>query len=135
MVGRTDYELILGQDEPVQTEIATPGFAALYGADGAIAWASPLDELPYAVAAHGDGAAVTGEVDGAGFAVRYDGEGAAIWTRGLGGIGRAVVSCDDGSTIVVGEFHGDAVFGPGEPGEITLDAAAGDDAFVARLGP
>jgi hypothetical protein len=135
LTGRTDYELVLAQGEDGETTIATPGFAALFGPGGALAWAVPLEELPHAVAALDGGAVVTGEDDEAGFASRRDGQGAQLWLRGLGGIGRAVAPMSDGSTIVVGEFHGNAAFGQGEPGEIVLDAAAGDDAFVAKLGP
>jgi hypothetical protein len=135
LTGRTDYEVVLGQDQPGQITVDTPGFAALYAADGSLAWAVPIEELPEGVAAHDDGASVTGEVDGAGFASRHDGDGTVVWTRELGGIGRGAATCGDGSTVVAGEFHGDAAFGQGEPGEIVLDAVAGDDAFVAKLGP
>jgi len=135
LVGRTDYEMILGPGEAEETTITTPGFVAMLGPGGALAWTVQLEALPTSIAALGGGAAVSGEDEGDGFAARYDGDGSALWTRSLGGVGRSVTTCNDSSTIVAGEFHGDAVFGQGEPGEITLDAAAGDDAFVARLGP
>jgi len=135
VVGRTDYELILGQGEATETTITTPGFAALFGADGALAWTAQFEALPTGVARLGDGAAVTGEIDGEGFATRYDGAGAVMWTRVLGGVGRSVAPGNDSSTIIVGEFHGNVVFGLGDTNETALDAVAGDDAFIAKLGP
>ncbi|MEA3274538.1 MAG: hypothetical protein U9Q81_04430 [Pseudomonadota bacterium] len=62
-----------------------------------------------------------------------------LWAKSAGGMdsdgGRAVTVDADGNGLVSGFFRGSATFGSGEPNETTLDAAGGDDIFVAKYTP
>lgn len=60
--------------------------------------------------------------------------------RGMGGTGkwnegRGIAVDDEASAIVSGIFGGTATFGPGEPGETTLEADGSENVFVARFAP
>lgn len=57
------------------------------------------------------------------------------WAKRAGGTGtdQAIAApLPDGSSIVVGYFAGNGVFGPGEPNETTLNSYGASDIFVAK---
>lgn len=70
------------------------------------------------------------------FLARYWPDGTVAWARRAGGCsweeGLAVAAASDDSIRLTGRFSADAVFGPGEAQETTLQADAGYDAFLAR---
>jgi hypothetical protein len=71
------------------------------------------------------------------FIARYAADGALLWARAVTGsswvTGYGISGHADGSLVVVGDFLGSAVFGPGEISETTLASPAnGVAAFVAR---
>jgi len=80
---------------------------------------------------------MSGTGPGDAFLAKYDPSGALAWVKRAGGTGsdgsNAVHALDDGSSLVAGAFHQTATFGPGELGEVVLDAVGNLDIFVARF--
>jgi uncharacterized delta-60 repeat protein len=72
------------------------------------------------------------------FIARYNTDGTLAWAKRAGGEshdeGFGITALSDNSTVVTGEFHVDATFGPGEPNE-TIMTAAYEDIFIARYNP
>ncbi|MCX6645080.1 MAG: hypothetical protein NTY09_01785, partial [bacterium] len=72
------------------------------------------------------------------FIARYNPDGTLAWAKRAGGEslceGFGITTLSDNSTVVTGEFHGDATFGQGEPNE-TIMTAALEDIFIARYNP
>jgi uncharacterized delta-60 repeat protein len=137
-------------------------FVARYDGGGRLIWAKSAggsgQEQGWAVAAFPDGSAVvTGVFDASAtfgpgeanqtvlasagssdaFLARYNADGTLAWAKRAGGAfgdrGYGLTLFGDESIAVGGAFHGDAIFGTGEPNQTTLSAAGGsDDCFVAR---
>ncbi len=71
------------------------------------------------------------------FVAEYKSDGSLDWAKGAGGssydFSRGVAANDVSNVVVVtGEFSSTAIFGSGEPGQTSLAAAGGNDAFVAK---
>ena len=70
------------------------------------------------------------------FLARYGNDGSLEWAVRAGGPGsdtsRSVALLSDGSAYLTGRYQDQAVFGPGEPGEITLNGSGEGDAFLAH---
>lgn len=79
---------------------------------------------------------LTSAGDGDIFVAKYDRDGSLLWARRAGGMGNdegfGIATTPRGEVYVTGRFIGTAVFGPGEPNQTTLTAAADDDIFVAK---
>ncbi len=73
---------------------------------------------------------VVGPPGGLAFARRG---GGTVGSETVAGLSVAALANDN--FVVVGEFTGSPVFGPGEPGEKSIDARGQEDIFVARFYP
>ena len=132
-------------------------FIARFNPDGTLAWAksalgSDNADHSYEVAASSDGSNwISGEFDGfmifgqgepgqrtlisSGdqdvFVAKHNGDGSFAWASRGGGTGndeaRSTERSPNGSILVAGNFMGSAVFGEGEPGQITLTSRGGDE--------
>jgi hypothetical protein len=140
---------------------ANSAFIAEYGADGTLTWVKPVggsgnsDGGGVAVTgkagfllvgsftedASFEGLKGSVELTAVGsadvFLARYDASGRASWVQRAGGAdydsGTAVAASADGSVVIAGEFAGEATFGKGQAGEVTLVSAGGTpDIFVAK---
>jgi len=73
------------------------------------------------------------------FLARYAADGSLVWASVAGGPGYQWVnelnSLADGSCYLAGAYAGEAVFGPGEAGETTIQSVGARDAYVARYLP
>jgi hypothetical protein len=76
------------------------------------------------------------------FVARYDAGGSLTWVEQAGGAhdargdyGYDVAVGPDGSPVIVGQFAGSAILGPGDPNQTSLDAQGKHDFFVAKLSP
>ncbi len=139
----------------------TDAFLARFDRDGVLIWAVEVgaagDDAALGVGALADGGAIVAGrfegtvVLGAGepnetslvsagaadvFVARYDRDGALVWAKRAGGAGDdealAAATFGGGDAVVVGQLDTQAVFGPGEPGQATLDASP-TGAFIARF--
>jgi hypothetical protein len=124
---------------------------ACYDAGGELRWLTPLvgdDVQLRGLASASDGSSVvTGSFAGAArlggtelrsaggsdiLAVRLDSRGDVVWAQRAGGtsdldVGNAVAMLADGSSVVTGQFVGEASFAPGR----TLGSAGAEDGFLA----
>jgi uncharacterized delta-60 repeat protein len=70
------------------------------------------------------------------FIAHYNQDGTLIWAKRAGGVlddwGSGITTLSDNSTILTGLFDESATFGPGEPNQIILTSAEGQDIFIAR---
>ena len=70
------------------------------------------------------------------FLAKYMADGSLQWARQAGGDGDdrglALQALEDGTTLVAGRFAGDATFGGGFLGEVTLTSLGEGDLFLAR---
>jgi hypothetical protein len=74
------------------------------------------------------------------FIARYNPDGTLAWAKHAGGasdfdIGIGITTISDNSTVVTGQFWGEATFGPDEPNQTVLTSAGDWDIFVARFAP
>ncbi len=73
------------------------------------------------------------------FIARYNPDGNLVWVKQIGGIdwdrGNGIDSFSDDTSVVCGRFSDSATFGQGEPNEIVLNSAGGNDIFIARYDP
>jgi hypothetical protein len=71
------------------------------------------------------------------FLVHYDSNGELVWARSDGGPavtkGFSLAALPDGSCLLLGVFHGEAVFGRGEDNETTLVPLEENSVFLARF--
>jgi hypothetical protein len=73
------------------------------------------------------------------FIARYNDDGTLAWAKSAGGSyddsGHAITALSgdcDKQTVVTGRFQGSAVFGKGEPYQMTINSAGGYDVFIAQ---
>ena len=138
-------------------------FIAKYEQDGSLRWARSVAGIDhdwgYDIAAAADGGVfITGEYQwdatfGAGeanettlevfrskdiFVARYSSDGSFSWVRRAGGdgdnTGHAIATAADGGVYVTGEFRQSALFGEGDANQLTLEARAASDIFIAKYG-
>jgi len=126
-------------------------FIIRYNPNGTLAWArrtgSISDDIDGAVTSLSDDSIViTGGIGSPSqwgsdiLIARYGPDGSPGWVRTAGGMsaewGSGITALADDSTVITGRFGvfdgGSAVFGEGEPTEVTLVSAGHRDIFVAR---
>ena len=127
-------------------------FVTKLNADGSYAWAKQAggtgDDEGYAITSLSDGSSIiTGEFRGTAtfgntqlisagdddiFIAKLNADGSYAWAARAGSsaedTGEGISSLADGSSIITGEFEGEATFG-----NTTLTSAGSDDIFIAKL--
>jgi uncharacterized delta-60 repeat protein len=73
------------------------------------------------------------------FVARYNPDGTLAWAKHAGGsdydYGMAITTLPDHTSVATGEFQNAAVFGKGEPNQVTRNSAGQYDIFIARYNP
>jgi len=148
-------------ETPLNPGINGDIFIARYNPDGTLAWATRAYgkdfETGCGISALADGSClVTGHFGGTVtfglgevhqtsitpaestdvFIARYNDNGTLAWVTQAGGtsfdFSNDIAALSDGSCLIVGDFSGKAIFGPGEAKETSFTATGYVDTFIAR---
>jgi uncharacterized delta-60 repeat protein len=165
VIGSFIGPITLGPGEPNEVTLPIWGiFIAWYNPDGTLASAKSVNAYlgGYGITSLSDDSVViTGSFAGSAtfgqgepnevtlvssgdddiFVARYMPDGSLCWAKAAGSPesfpdhSYSITSLSDDSTVAVGYFWGPAMFGAGEPNEVTLPWVAEDDIFIARFMP